>query len=342
MTFDLRPIAAIPTHVITGFLGAGKTTFIQALLAARPAGEVWAVLVNEFGEIGIDGALLAAQDVRVREVAGGCLCCSANVPLQVGLNALLRGKRPDRLLIEPSGLGHSDAIVELLADPQYRGVLDMRATLTLVDPRRVREPRYAEHPLFQRQIAVADWVLASKADCASAADIDAFHQFAQAHAAPGAEIQVLDYQALPTAWMRQPMRAVAANPMSPLMALRFREPVAEAPAIALEEDYLHRANEGDGFFSAGWVFNPRWVFDYDTLFRWLSGLPGLRMKAVMITERGIFGFNAVDGVLSVLELDECADSRIEIIDDTPLSCTAMEAALLSTLPRAQGVPRRSA
>ena len=101
-------LSQIPTHLIAGPLGAGKTTLIRHLLAQKPAGERWAVLINEFGQIGLDAALLEQGDdgIAMAEVAGGCLCCVNGAPFQVGLGRLLRKARPDRLLIEPSGLGH--------------------------------------------------------------------------------------------------------------------------------------------------------------------------------------------------------------------------------------------
>ncbi|MGL6294780.1 MAG: CobW family GTP-binding protein, partial [Plesiomonas sp.] len=93
----------IKTNLITGFLGSGKTTTIRHLLASKPEHEKWAVLVNEFGEIGIDGALLRDQGAVVKEIPGGCLCCVAGLPMQVGLNMLISQHRPDRILIEPTG-----------------------------------------------------------------------------------------------------------------------------------------------------------------------------------------------------------------------------------------------
>ena len=82
----------IPTHLIAGPLGAGKTTLIRELLAQRPAGERWAILVNEFGQIGLDAALLTtgADGIALGEVAGGCLCCVNGAPFRVGLGRLLR------------------------------------------------------------------------------------------------------------------------------------------------------------------------------------------------------------------------------------------------------------
>jgi G3E family GTPase len=96
----------IPTNLVMGFLGVGKTTAILDLLKQKPKNENWAVLVNEFGKIGIDGAIYTAAGVTVKEVAGGCLCCAVGIPFQVSVNQLLKEVRPDRLLIEPTGLGH--------------------------------------------------------------------------------------------------------------------------------------------------------------------------------------------------------------------------------------------
>ncbi|MEL7401300.1 MAG: GTP-binding protein, partial [Pseudomonadota bacterium] len=84
----------IRTHIVTGFLGVGKTTAILSLLQQKPEAEKWAVLVNEFGEVGVDGAILASQgdtmaNVVTREIPGGCLCCVSGLPFQMGLNLLI-------------------------------------------------------------------------------------------------------------------------------------------------------------------------------------------------------------------------------------------------------------
>ena len=114
-------IQAVPTTIVTGFLGVGKTTAILDLLARRPAGARWAVLVNEFGQVGLDGAILPSEGgVVVREIAGGCVCCTAGPQLGVAINRLLREHRPDRLILEPTGLASPASILDLLRGPSYR------------------------------------------------------------------------------------------------------------------------------------------------------------------------------------------------------------------------------
>ncbi|HAB24111.1 MAG TPA: hypothetical protein DCE30_04935, partial [Pantoea sp.] len=123
-------------NLITGFLGSGKTTLLRHLLARKPAQENWAILVNEFGEIGIDGALLRDSGAALKEIPGGCMCCVNGLPMQVGLNMLLKQHRPDRLLIEPTGLGHPRQLLEMLSAPVYQPLLQLNATLTLLDAMR--------------------------------------------------------------------------------------------------------------------------------------------------------------------------------------------------------------
>lgn len=128
------PVRPVPTNLILGFLGVGKTTAILDLLRQKPEGEVWAVLVNEFGEVGIDGAILETEGAVVREIPGGCMCCVAGLPMQIGLNQLIARAKPDRLLIEPTGLGHPSQILDTLTGEYYQDVLKLGPVITLLTP----------------------------------------------------------------------------------------------------------------------------------------------------------------------------------------------------------------
>ncbi|MFK5947902.1 MAG: GTP-binding protein [Methylococcales bacterium] len=131
-------LANIPCNLVMGFLGVGKTTAILGLLKQKPKNENWAELVNEFGQIGIEGAIYSAASVTVKEIAGGCLCCAVGLPFQVSINRLLKEVRPDRLLIEPTGLGHPKKVLDILLTGGFKEILQLRASICLVDPEKIK------------------------------------------------------------------------------------------------------------------------------------------------------------------------------------------------------------
>ncbi len=329
----------IPTNIITGFLGVGKTTAIKQLLGAKPEGEVWSVLVNEFGEIGIDGALLKETNAHIREVPGGCICCVAGLPMKMALNMLIARTKPDRILIEPTGLGHPEEIINTLTGEYYDSVLDLRATLTLVDPRKLSDTRYTGNATFNDQLAVADVLVANKIDLCSPLDRANFDDLVASFNPPKQAAFAVEQGALALAWLdypRQPHQL--AHPQHHAAAKQNRlSPQRELynAAIKLPDDkaFLRRENYGQGYYSCGWMFQPQIQFDFNQLFGWMTGLDLVRAKAVMNTDQGIYMFNAEQGVLSVkplavdAELD-LLDSRIELINDQPLAADELEQQLL--------------
>lgn len=339
MSLELQ--APVATTIITGFLGAGKTTAIRSLLDRKPPDERWAVLINEFGEVGIDAALLAGEDasgqrnddgIILRELPGGCLCCAAGVPFQVALNQLLRKARPDRLLVEPTGLGHPGEILATLAGPAYRGVLDLRATLTLVDARKCGDARYRGHDIFREQLQVADVVVASKSDLYGAADLRALQDLvAEIRGAGAASVSVEPAirGRVDRAWLDRPAGYRGASLSLPLTG-SAPVPGAEGAVVTIpERGYLRLDNSNGEYHSSGWIFDPVIEFKHDELFSLLSGLAGVeRMKAVFITNEGVIGFNLADGVLACRALDECGDSRIEVIGTDPGRWRELEERLL--------------
>lgn len=155
----------IPYNLITGFLGAGKTTTLEQLLRQKPTDERWAVLINEFGRAGVDGALVQpSQGVFLETVAGGCLCCDAELMFRVALHRLLKKARPHRLLIEPTGLGHAWRIAQVMSEPQHRALLTAHATLCVVSAEAPSQAHASSHPAFHEQLWLADRVLLNKCD----------------------------------------------------------------------------------------------------------------------------------------------------------------------------------
>lgn len=105
----------VPVLVVSGFLGAGKTTLINHLLAHRPAAERVGVIVNDFGRINIDGKTLGPRADRVVELSGGCICCSLQAGLTDAVQALAAREDLDRIIVEASGISSLSALLRTLA-----------------------------------------------------------------------------------------------------------------------------------------------------------------------------------------------------------------------------------
>lgn len=310
-----RPaLTAIPTNIITGFLGAGKTTAILHLLRHRPGDERWAVLVNEFGEIGIDGSLFRGmhnQDsgVFIREVPGGCMCCTAGLPMQIALNQLLARARPHRLLIEPTGLGHPREVLQTLASEHYRDLLSIGNTVTLVDARKLTDSRYTGHETFNQQIAIADVVVGNKQDLYGPEDRERLTNYVGARAAPGTRVGFTTRGAIDPGLLHgQSARTETAYRHQPIQGT----PGAGA-GLLLQSDRPAAPDKGEGYESIGWRLDGEQVFDYERLFAFLSGLDAERMKAVFITNRGVFGYNLTGDGLTEIALDDSMESLVEVI-----------------------------
>jgi G3E family GTPase len=310
-----RKFTNIPTNIVMGFLGAGKTTAILNLLKQKPADEKWAVLVNEFGQVGIDGAIFAASGAIVREVPGGCLCCAVGLPFQVAVNRLLTEVKPDRLLIEPTGLGHPKRVLDRLVGGYFRTVLDVRASICLVDPRKLGDSRYTSHENFVDQIALSDVVVANKMDLADKAATQLFERWADGSRPRKAVVAQTVQGQLDVAWLdltRNPARQAA-----------FPD-AHQAGSIQIDADYRRMTrksalansplqNAADGYQSFGAVFPEHSCFDYVHTTRLLSQLKAERIKAVIATDKGWFIFNAADGLMTIVPCKPSANSRIEIV-----------------------------
>lgn len=332
----------VPANLITGFLGVGKTTAIRSLLARKPADEVWAVLVNEFGDIGIDGAAVGGESDRVRMVPGGCICCVGNVAMGVALTDLIRTQRPDRILIEPTGLGHPAGILDLLREAEQAGQIALRATVCLVDPRRIAELTEAESEVFQDQIHMADVLIGHKWDLAGADERKAFSSWAAALFPPKGEVATASHGEIELALLDldpDPAR-VALFPDAHAAPHHHHE---HAPAGELAPGRpIRSVNRGQGHVACGWIFAPEDVFDRRRLLELLSEMENvLRLKGVFRTGRHWMLVDRVGEELGRATIAYRRDSRVEVIaeEDNAPDWDALEAGLLTCLrPRAKKNP----
>ncbi len=333
MTGTANRIEAVPTNIITGFLGVGKTSAILHLLKSKPANERWAVLVNEFGEIGVDGSLFQGQhsedgNVFIREVPGGCMCCAAGLPMQIALNQLLARAKPDRLLIEPTGLGHPIEVLEVLTAEYYFNVLSIEKIITLVDARNLADHRYTEHATFNQQIAIADVVVGNKQDLYQPQDRVQLEHYAKSKSQSDVEVVFTEQGRLSLTTLEGATHASAGfHHHHHHSKGAEQDSLVNAPLP--ESGYLKAVNQGEGFHSIGWRFDSRKIFNRQALFLFLSGVVAERVKAVFITESGIFGYNLTPDALTEIELDDCFESRIDIIASE--ICEQWEAQLLDCL-----------
>lgn len=154
----------IPVTILTGFLGAGKTSLLNQLIANYPE-KKFAIIENEFGEVPIDGDLVIGASDAIFELANGCICCSLNGELVETLEKLLdSGKNFDHLIIETTGMAEPDAVAAaFVSDPGIQSAFQLDGTICLVDAVSVQET-LAEREEAVKQITFADHIVINKSD----------------------------------------------------------------------------------------------------------------------------------------------------------------------------------
>ena len=151
-------------YIISGFLGAGKTTLIQKLLKEAFPNEKVALIENDFGEISVDAALLKSGGVEGKEINAGGICCSLSGDFVKALKELLDRFRPDKIVIEPSGVGKLSDIVKACSDPRIQPLAKIKRKLTVVDVKRCKQYLDNFGEFFEDQIENADVVLLSRTE----------------------------------------------------------------------------------------------------------------------------------------------------------------------------------
>ncbi|WP_312933189.1 CobW-like GTP-binding protein [Pseudomonas sp.] len=312
----------IPTHIIAGPLGAGKTSVLRSLLGQRPAGERWAVLINEFGQVGLDAALLTRDEagLEIAEVAGGCLCCVNGVPFQVGLGRLLRRIKPHRVFIEPSGLGHPLQLLKQLRQTPWQGVLDVQPMVVVLDAQRLAGGK-ALPEVHQQALAGAGLVVINKAACVDSAK----------RLLINAELPEIE-----RLWTNQGElffhRLPKGEPEDPAGPVAVTGPVDISSAVGtLWTDIgqpVCQVAEGEGGWSIGWRWHPSQRFACDVLIDWLAGWPWKRAKGVIHSVGGWQSFNALAPAAAYWSSSEWrTDTRIELIFEQAQDAQALSQTL---------------
>lgn len=281
-------------HLISGFLGTGKTTALKSLMAQKNPDEKWVIIVNEFGEIGIDGAVLSDNGIPVAEIAGGCLCCVAGPQMSNTVAKMLRDVAPDRLMIEASGLAHAASVIDELKTPPLDQSLEIGAVFTVVDPRQFVTPDYAQQALYKDQIGVCDVLVASKTDLCSPEVLAEFREKAAKLFPPKALVAEVDNAQMNIEWLDIPV----------VEKSRYR-------LKTLPDNTM-------GFQSQGFTFAAGQDFDGERLTNFFNDLP--KMTEGLVRAKGVFQvlgtwvwLNWVDGQWGANQVAWRRDSRFELI-----------------------------
>ncbi len=281
-------------HLISGFLGTGKTTALKSLMAQKDPNEKWVIIVNEFGEIGIDGAVLSDNGIPVAEIAGGCLCCTAGPQMGVTVQKMLRDAKPDRLMIEASGLAHAASVIDELKTKPLDSLLEIGAVFTVVDPRQFINPDYAQQALYKDQIGICDVLVASKTDLCTPEQLAEFHDKAAKLFPPKAKVVEVQNAQLDIQWLDIPV----------IEKSRYR-------LKALPDNTM-------GFQSQGFTFPAGRDFDGEKLTNFFNDLPN--MTEGLVRAKGVFQvlgtwvwLNWVDGQWGANQVSWRRDSRFELI-----------------------------
>jgi G3E family GTPase len=345
---------------VTGFLGAGKTTVINQLLASKPNDERWALLINEFGRIGIDGALLASsqdndleqKNIAIREVSGGCICCTSQLPLQIAISRLLSEHHPQRLLIEPTGLAHPRELILQLSAPHWQTALQMNAVITILNGEQWQQIKYRDHDGFQAHVRDADVLIINRYTQLDTSEKQALVEWiaklnsqvkiiwaasglTASETTASSDSLVTDaYSSTLNDQLNQPSSIISnqrkvtiSNPKKSMIGLQSpANSLATVPSSSSSTDetkaqasansglpYRYHEEQQD-FQLAGWRLPTHYILNADDLQNWLLALPNWqRIKGVVHTSDGWMQINFNPGSLTTRTIDPQTDSRLEII-----------------------------
>ena len=208
--------------IISGFLGAGKTTFIKKLLKEAIAGEKVVLIENEFGEIGIDGGFLKDSGIEIREMNSGCICCSLVGDFGRSLNEVLTKYTPDRVIIEPSGVGKLSDVMKAVCDVAGEIDVVLNGSVTVVDAQKCKMYMKNFGEFFNNQIESAGTIVLSRTDVADADKVT---------------------QCVEMIREKNPKAAIVTTPIDKLTGEQLLE-IIEKPTDDMAEKLLEEGKEG--------------------------------------------------------------------------------------------------
>ena len=297
----------VPFHIITGFLGVGKTTAILNLLERLGGKEQVVVLINEWGQIGLDAGVIGSEHptLAVREISGGCICCTAGAALQQTMTDILNDLKPDRIIIEPSGVAKPGEIMDCLQSPGLADRLEIRPVIGLVDPVRFLQPSMMKMPIYRDQVDAAAILVANRCDTADQKTIQAFLEKAAAMYPVKTAVHTTRFGNLPL------------EVLAPFETTRIKRTVPEA-GFQMYTDIETR----EAYKEAGWTWPAGTIFVYRKLECFFNNINKkasetdakvVRAKGVFHTDQGWFLMELATGSFYRREIQYRGPSRCQLI-----------------------------
>jgi G3E family GTPase len=304
-----RPIALripvrTPIHLISGFLGAGKTTTLLRLLRARAGTERIAVLVNDVGTAGFDRDTLGAElkPGQIAEIEGGCVCCTAPAGFVDAIARLLDTQRPDRVIVEPTGLARPADLLDTLRRAPFADRLERMPTIVLVDPANLGHGDPTRVPIVREQLEAADVLVGNRVDRASDEALAAFRRVAAALWPAPMLVVETSFGALPDAAWRWP---------------EARDRASSPRARAHDHDHHHDDVHGFVVRTLEWPEETRFVRErlVDAVARIAvrADAPIVRLKGVFATDDGWWRLEVAGGAGTDRPTAYRGGSRVDVI-----------------------------
>ena len=291
----------IPLQIVSGFLGAGKTSAILAQLE-QDRGRRIAVIVNDFGEASLDElALSEGEPFRITSIAGACVCCTAPEGFVDALGAVLEGE-PDRVLIEPTGLARPQDLIDTVRRSPHAERVELEPLVVLVDPAQLDDLSAGAAELFAEQVGAADILVANRTDLCGERALEHFERWA-------AELWPAPLAVLRTTHGRLDPAALA-------------WPAGAGPSLPRDGQAAPHAHSHstEGFAARSWCWPPDALFSRErlgaALARLAAGEAGaklVRFKGIFRTQEGVLRIEVAGGTRDERPCAYRRDSRVDLI-----------------------------
>ncbi len=333
----------IPVNIITGHLGVGKTTAILHLLKQKPTDEQWVILVNDFGEVSIDHLTLSANanaSLQVVAVEGGCICCSAADEMYENIRKIIHQLRPQRLLIEPTGMGHPASILDMLRTAPFASEVCIEACICLVNPAQLCKERFLHDGTYLDQLSLADVLLANKTDLCNEEALDFFWEYAEELYPPKWIIDRVQQAQIKPEWLylstdesRMAQYPTAHQHETPRQSTPLQSVLLQQiPRVGKP---IRKPSKGLGSYTCGWIFSPKEIFDLNKLNQLVVRLylenHIHRAKGIFRTGEDWYVYNCVEGMPSTHDVAYRRDSRLELIATENIDWKALETSIMECI-----------